>query len=311
MAAVVRIKRRLDEDPLETLVLNCKRRRNDSDSQDREDLSAVLKLAGTSHEEENIDTLLRKHRVAEITELKEQFKKHSVNVTKRLRSDIKESSKNSRYRVVNCFRKTLNNSDDTEDAAEASTSQLTVFDIETDYNKNESNTENKNSVNEDKTKYVYDFYYTSSDDFGDADIQDYVSVFPVHDPLIFGSMKDNGLNEQESDEDSEDSNAENNWKNDYPDEDDLASINEDDMIEAVNNLKIDEDLLSSDSGEEDLVYSREEQEFQDDEAEHDREDELRYGKLYAKFKAKNKSINSSELANDLYYGDIDEQEYCY
>lgn len=50
MAAVVRIKRRLDENPLETLVLNCKRRKPNGPEEkaEPEDLSAVLQLAGTS-----------------------------------------------------------------------------------------------------------------------------------------------------------------------------------------------------------------------------------------------------------------------
>lgn len=49
MAAVVRIKRRLDEDPLETLVLNCKRRKTSgADEAQQQELSAVLRLAGTS-----------------------------------------------------------------------------------------------------------------------------------------------------------------------------------------------------------------------------------------------------------------------
>lgn len=56
------------------------------------------------------------------------------------------------------------------------------------------------------------------------------SVYPLNDSLFFGSIRGKGLNNSVSDDDSEDSNAENNWKNDYPDEDDLESINEDDMV---------------------------------------------------------------------------------
>lgn len=49
MAAVVRIKRRLEEDPLETLILNCKRRKPlEGSGEKSEDVSAVLRLAGTS-----------------------------------------------------------------------------------------------------------------------------------------------------------------------------------------------------------------------------------------------------------------------
>lgn len=48
MAAVIRLKRRLEDEPRETLILSCKRRKTD-ENVDYEDaqLSTVLKLAGT------------------------------------------------------------------------------------------------------------------------------------------------------------------------------------------------------------------------------------------------------------------------
>lgn len=58
----------------------------------------------------------------------------------------------------------------------------------------------------------------------------FYSIYPLNDPLVFGAAKENGLDDNSSDEDSEDSNAESNWKNDYPDEDDMDSINEEDMV---------------------------------------------------------------------------------
>lgn len=59
------------------------------------------------------------------------------------------------------------------------------------------------------------------------------------------------------------------------------------------------------------MYSRDEADFQDEEPEGDKEDELRYGKMYATFKAKHKNVETTGLANDFYYGDIDEDEYYY
>ncbi|XP_066254979.1 probable RNA polymerase II nuclear localization protein SLC7A6OS [Euwallacea similis] len=304
MAALVRIKRRLDEDPLETLVLNCKRRKTtENQNEDSESLSAVLRLAGTSQKEEHIDAILKKHRAGNAEELKDQYKKHSINFTDKLRAEAKESLKKNRYKVVNCFRKSLH-SDEVEPQASTS-SEVTVFDLESDENSPPEAT----NTDQEEMKYVYDFYYTSSDDFGEADIEDYVSVYPLNDPLVFGSARDNGLNNLDSDDESEDSNAEGNWRNSYPDEEDLESVNEDDMVEAVKRLDLEEDLLSSDFGEEDLVYSTEEEDFQD--LDYDREDELRYGNLYAKFKAKNKDIQTSNLSNNFYYGDIDEDEFYY
>ncbi|XP_018569675.1 probable RNA polymerase II nuclear localization protein SLC7A6OS [Anoplophora glabripennis] len=316
MAAVVRVKRRLDEEPLEAVILSCKRRKlnNDvvKDAEDTELSATLLKFAGTIKEDENVVAHLKKERIPEITELREHFKKHAVNINEKLREQMKETSKNNRFKVVNCFR-----SENAEDSltAENSTSsstkkELTIFDIETDLNDNDVKTENQNGESS-EPKFVYDLYYTNSDDLGDADIDDYISVYPLSDPLMLGSTRDNGLNDADSDDGSEDSNAENNWRNDYPDESDLESINEDDMVEAMQNVAIDEDLLSSDEGEEGFVYSIDSEAagFEEDV---DESDVFRYGERYAKFKAKHKNyIESSGVENDLYYGDIDENEYYY
>ncbi|XP_060517807.1 uncharacterized protein LOC132696790 [Cylas formicarius] len=293
MAAVVRIKRHLDEDPLNALILNCKRRKL-SCGENEEEKSAVLQFAGTS-EEENIENLLNKYNVAKAADIKEHFKKPPIDILQKLRTEVKEQSRNNRYKIVNRFRQIIKINEECENLK--SDPEFTVFDIETDFNRNDSTERNKNdSV---IPKYVYDFYYTSSDDLGDADL-DELSVYPLmdsqYDPFIFGSMRDNGLEGKDSDGDSDDSNAECNWRNDYPDEDDLESINEDDMIGAVNNINLGEDL-SSDDGEEDFVYSR----YDDNGGYNLRADKLKYGKLYADFKAKN--------LNDSYYSDIDEDEY--
>lgn len=112
-------------------------------------------------------------------------------------------------------------------------------------------------------------------------------------------------------DDSEDSNAENNWRNDYPDEDDMQSITEEDIIQAMKNVDLDEDLLSSDDGEEGFIYSVDSEAagFEED---IDETDVHRYGERYAKFKAKHKNLVQSDgLETDLYYGDIDENEYYY
>lgn len=67
--------------------------------------------------------------------------------------------------MVNAFRKTLDT--DEEESQTKNVSQVTVFDVETEPNSNEPSS----SQDEDST-YVYDFYYTSSDDLGEANIED-------------------------------------------------------------------------------------------------------------------------------------------
>lgn len=55
--------------------------------------------------------------------------------------------------------------------------------------------------------------------------------------LVLGSYRENGLVASDDDDDSEDSNAENNWRNDYPDSE-PSSIDEEDMIKAVENINL-------------------------------------------------------------------------
>ena len=50
MAAVVRLKRRADEEPVEALILACKRKKLDSEPESKENetpFTAILKFAGT------------------------------------------------------------------------------------------------------------------------------------------------------------------------------------------------------------------------------------------------------------------------
>lgn len=71
--------------------------------------------------------------------------------------------------MVNAFRKTLDTEE--EETQTKNVSQVTVFDVETEQNSNEPSS----SQDEDST-YVYDFYYTSSDDLGEANIEDSVRL---------------------------------------------------------------------------------------------------------------------------------------
>lgn len=51
MAAIVRVKRRLDEEPLEAVILSCKKRKLNNDVTEQAELSTtLLKFAGTIKE---------------------------------------------------------------------------------------------------------------------------------------------------------------------------------------------------------------------------------------------------------------------
>lgn len=125
---------------------------------------------------------------------------------------------------------------------------------------------------------------------------------------MYGTSRDNGRIDTD-DDDSDDSNDENNWRNDYPDESDMESVTEDDMVKAVKRFTIEDDL-SSDDGEEGFVYSIDSEAagFEED---IDPSDVRRYGEMYARFKARHKKDDDKDIDRDLYYGDIDEDEYYY
>lgn len=52
MAAVIRVKRRVTEDPLDAFVLNSKRRREE-ETTDKDEVSTILKFAGTVQNQVN------------------------------------------------------------------------------------------------------------------------------------------------------------------------------------------------------------------------------------------------------------------
>ncbi|RZC22667.1 RNA polymerase II nuclear localization protein SLC7A6OS [Asbolus verrucosus] len=299
MAAVIRLKRRLEDEPLETLILNCKKRKTENLQNEEPELSTFLKFAGTiNDQEDDIFTHIKKPTKSE---LQKQFKRHNTDLNAKLKTQKQLNSKNSRYKIVNCFRSQGSNIEDLTE--ESDKSKFTIYDIETESHEDCPNNKENN------TKYVYDLYYTTSDDLGDAYLEDYVSMYPYNDQFTYGSMRDNGLNEPDSEDDSEDSNAENNWKNDYPDETDMESISEEDMRQAMK--KCDLNDLSSDDGEEGFVYSVDSEAagFEED---IDESDVQRYGERYARFKARHKKeIQTTTLTEDSYYGDIDEEEYYY
>lgn len=124
----------------------------------------------------------------------------------------------------------------------------------------------------------------------------------MSDELIFSCYHDTA-NDTDS-YDSEDSNAECNWRNDYPDEEsDPESVTEEDMLKAINRMNVDEDSdLSSDEGEEKYVYNEE-----DEEDDINQEDVRKYGKLYAKFKAKSKKlVEVKDEDHNFYIGGEDD-----
>nr|CAD7406116.1 unnamed protein product [Timema poppensis] len=188
--------------------------------------------------------------------LKKDPKTHShiPDIRSKLRSETKDISQQNRFKVVNCFRalddqasleETIKSYSSSTNLENNSTKSLTVVDVES------SNTD----VSEDKIKpqlldgpsaeendhYVYDLYYTG--DVDDMLIENLVSVQPLQSDLLYHRRSSSRLSDSE---DSEDSNAENNIGNDYPDTEEDNSIDEDDMRAAIRMEDDRFDDLSSD-----------------------------------------------------------------
>lgn len=112
---------------------------------------------------------LKKQNKSDLESLKENFKKHEINITEKLREETKTNIKNNRYRIVNCFRSTK--PDVPEGSNDVDHSDITILEVE---NELIDKTSVDNVSDKDERKYVYDLYYTHSDDLGDADMEEYV-----------------------------------------------------------------------------------------------------------------------------------------
>lgn len=105
-----------------------------------------------------------------LSDIKENYKGHSLDITRKLRQEHQEKSKHNRYKIVNCLRSHDVHKNDANAAdcigADLKNSSITILDVEADVNDNtiESRTEAE--------KYVYDLYYTSFDYFGDSELDE-------------------------------------------------------------------------------------------------------------------------------------------
>nr|XP_023018306.1 probable RNA polymerase II nuclear localization protein SLC7A6OS [Leptinotarsa decemlineata]XP_023018307.1 probable RNA polymerase II nuclear localization protein SLC7A6OS [Leptinotarsa decemlineata]XP_023018308.1 probable RNA polymerase II nuclear localization protein SLC7A6OS [Leptinotarsa decemlineata] len=280
MATVVRVKRRCDDEPIEAFIFSCKRRKISSDDPL---YTTVFKFARTLEKDTDISSQLDAAKYADIQKIKNNIKKRDVDINVKLRAEHKESSKRNRFKIVNRFRSQAENDSDSETGVSKS---VTVLDLENDL---EGNTDVKPDSHEGQDKYVYDMYYNYSGEVKDTDIEEYLSIEPVHDYFSTASLADD--DDLSSDTESEDSNAENNERNEYPNESDVESIDENDMMEAMQNMNMHDYSSSSDYDEDDYTWG-EDDKISDLDVRH-------HGKLYAMFKAKYKEEVDSDLEDDF------------
>ncbi|XP_033348767.1 probable RNA polymerase II nuclear localization protein SLC7A6OS [Bombus vosnesenskii] len=245
MAAILRVKRSYYDEPLNALVISCKRQKivEDEDTEDvlSDSITTLAKFAGTVKEQdENVEHLIQGYGK---DELRANFKQHPID-TKQILSKIREATKlasaENRYKVVNYFRSLDNSSGENSEKRVPTV----VIDVE-----DSKSIARRDSIGKDDN-YVYDLYYVQSEN--DMFLDDEVSVHAFEQELVHDSYRDYGYPESECD--SEDSNSESNWRNDYPDSSySEGSIDEDDIREAVMNIRIEEG--SDLSEEDDFVYA--------------------------------------------------------
>jgi len=251
---LIRLKRRITDDPSDILVLSAaKRSRTSSVGTTNSSTEPVrlLKLAGTIEKDVDgaIEKIVQKKKLPNFEELKKQYRKVTLksNTSKRAKDKEIEREKE-RYRVVNTKRSMQENEENLENVSEVG-SELSpmyqLFDVLDDKEKDKEVTRpaaerlscnGVEMIREYRSKpgsgspedqdYVYDVYYADGDvsgDFNDSLLDGLVSI----QPFCFGDT-DFMYDEYRDDptefkyEDDEDSNDEDHRGNEYPDEDEFS-----------------------------------------------------------------------------------------
>lgn len=183
MASIVRVKRLLDEEPLDQLILSCKRKKLDgkSDTDEYQGNPTILKLVATVEnrvcgftpvlhlclhvlflQEEDVFKHIQKPTKLE---LEESFKKHKIELSSKLREETQAKSRLNRYKVINSFRSKAVES--AEDKTSDTENTYTILDVELE----DKEIYIDNSKN---PQYVYDLYYTNSDDLGSTELNEFI-----------------------------------------------------------------------------------------------------------------------------------------
>lgn len=256
-SAVFRVKRRLDDQPYEKFVLNCKRIKLDDENGSNtggtasNDQKSILKFAATLNADDDIGAHLDKLQKPEASQNFHKARK-PTNVVEKLRQQIKSDAKNQRYKILSNLREVdLNGSDNIEDTA-----RIRVIDVEKEnYNDPQPGASNddKAAAMESADKFVYDLYLVDGVDAKQLDVDNIESIKPFDDLILqlYSEILD------DSDFLSDNSNDEGHWRNEYPDTDDGASIGDDDMRRAVEDLNFGNDADESSSENEIMVYTKE------------------------------------------------------
>ncbi|XP_025200737.1 probable RNA polymerase II nuclear localization protein SLC7A6OS [Melanaphis sacchari] len=214
--AFVRVKRRYNEDPFNSIVVSHKKLKTiDTDSS----RDCIFQFAATlTHENTNISQILKKVREEQSVKiLTKKNKNENIN-------DVVEHSKTKRLRLVNALRAVKQDTVPIEEI-DGENLEIKVVDFVKQAEDNK-----KPLIDEGiSIDYVYDLYYALNDDDKTIDLQDIDSVHGLDSDNFYNSCNaiDNSDNDSSLCEDDDDSNDEGNWRNDYPDEDEMDNDEED------------------------------------------------------------------------------------
>lgn len=245
MATVIRIKRRLHEEPTENIIIKAKRSRNEStgDEDQSGDNAAVLTRVGTVESKDDPLEPLVKTAIKKGWELRQNYKRLGSDVSFRNKSsqDAKKRAVTKRYKIISQSRgigeppepdkddvatveKTVTDKDlKGAEALPADSMEFTYFDAVLANEKEDIIT--CNGVPMESEQYVYDvFYSTQPVNWEDIMEQNACRI----ERELFESFTDSESDDQYEDDDDE--NEEENWRNDYPDYDDSPYEDEEDYL---------------------------------------------------------------------------------
>lgn len=204
MAAVIRVKRRIDEEPQNAFVL--KKRKTDDPSNIHQhssylsnscETNTILKFAGTVDSQVKIYKLYFRHHCAMVAHVISLIKDDSItshiskltkdeakliatktrvptNSTVRCREEAKQSSQENRFKIVNCYRASDENQP-------AESKGITVVDVESNTPPKQENTQTSSALSsssatatqayaqESPDNFVYDLYLTDTNDLTGID----------------------------------------------------------------------------------------------------------------------------------------------
>lgn len=176
MSAIIRVKRRIDEEPFNKFVLNCKKRKIDEPENQtgKEETSTILKFAGTVKSQVRFDLILNlffqklicylnlkdENITSQITRLSKEdakeiiSKKRNPDISLKNREEMKLNSQMNRFKVVNCSR-TLKEGEE-EDLTIVDIEKQTTEEISIPGSSNKSQSSAVKRKHDDQ--FVYDLY---------------------------------------------------------------------------------------------------------------------------------------------------------